>query len=87
MIATTIHNITPEELKEMISAIVRTEIQAATVRTVRKDEVAQIWGCSMATVNRAVRTGEIKSIRSGGRPVFNYADVVKSERYARNKFL
>ena len=84
---TVLHNITPPELSDLLRAIVRQEVQAALFRPVTKSDVCKLWGCSMATVNRAMRCGELRSVRTSGHPVFNYADVVQSRRFADANYL
>jgi len=84
---TILHNITPTELGEMIRGIVRSEIKASTDVPITKADVAKLWGCSIGTVNNAMRHKEIIPIRSAGHPKFMRSDIMNHRRYADKLYL
>jgi hypothetical protein len=84
---TTISNITPAELLEAIRSIVRAELAVTQDRGLTKAEVAQVWRCSMGTVDRAVRSGELRSVKKTGHPRFPMSQVTGSRRWAEHNIL
>lgn len=81
MTSTTLISCTPHELVEMIRQVVREEIQVRFDRPISKQEVAELFGVSVQTVNNMMRKGEIRRINpEGGHPKFSLNQVMNHSK-------
>ena len=82
MTSSTTISCTPEELIAMIRTVVRDEVAARFDRPVSRKEVAELWGCSIKTVDNMVRRGEIRRINPEGMNArFSMNEVMNHKRH------
>ncbi len=73
-----LHDITPEELYSTIRKIVQEEMTKRFDKPITKADVCDILGVSMATVDRMLKRGDLKSITPKGQhPKFLQSEILK----------
>lgn len=79
-----LHSITPEELYSAIRMVVSEEVAKRFDKPVGRKEIAELFDCSLPTVDKIVQREGLKRLNpGGGHPKYSLNDVMGCKEYVK----